>query len=637
MNTKLAFPAIILAILITSMLSVKLEIQKVKGAETTYVYIREDGSISPSRANITSLDNVTYTFTGNNYAFIIIERGNIIVDGSGCTLEGTDWGKGISWLDISNITVKSLRIKEFDNGINVYNSSDNAFYGNEITNNNNFGFSITSSSNNTIYENNVTNNGGYSYTGYSSIYIAYSSNNTIFLNNITSNTHLDGIELWGSSNNTICKNNISGNYYGIRFFSSNDNRFYGNNITASNYEGISLSASSNNTFYDNLLSDNNYGLDVSGYELSHYLNDINTSNLVDEKPVHYLTNQRNKTIDHLTYQNIGYLALVNSTNINVENSDLRNNGQGLLLAYTNFSRIAESNLVNNYDGFVLFSSFNNTIQANNVVANNNDGIYLWGYSENNRISKNNVTSNHNVGIYLSDSSNNTVYGNTIANNDYGIELDGSNNSIYLNNFVNNTYQIESYDLVNLWDNGFEGNYWSDYTGIDSDNDWRGDDPHIIDGSNQDNHPLMGPISFFNAGTWNEVTYFVHASSNSTVTDFYFNQSEKMVTFNVTGSDGTVGFCRVAVPKELLYSFDILDWHVRVNGTSVLFGRQEIDNCTYSFFSYTQSTQNVEIIGIEVIPEFPSLIILTLFMLATLLAVIIYIKKSIGIRQRIAPY
>ena len=45
-----------------------------------------------------------------------------------------------------------------------------------------------------------------------------------------------------------------------------------------------------------------------------------------------------------------------------------------------------------------------------------------------------------------------------------------------------------------WDNGKEGNYWSNYTGADANRDGIGDTPHVINEKNTDNYPLMNPAS-----------------------------------------------------------------------------------------------------------------------------------------------
>jgi hypothetical protein len=77
------------------------------------------------------------------------------------------------------------------------------------------------------------------------------------------------------------------------------------------------------------------------------------------------------------------------------------------------------------------------------------------------------------------------------------------NMIYHNSFVDNSHQVYVYSQsACIWDSGYPsgGNYWSDYAGVDiksgpnqdlPGSDGIGDTPYVIDGSNQDNYPIMG--------------------------------------------------------------------------------------------------------------------------------------------------
>jgi nitrous oxidase accessory protein NosD len=74
-----------------------------------------------------------------------------------------------------------------------------------------------------------------------------------------------------------------------------------------------------------------------------------------------------------------------------------------------------------------------------------------------------------------------------------------NNTIYQNNFVNNAQQAfaSQSGVFNYWDNGKEGNYWSDFSTrypnameIDSSGVW--DTPYVINANNTDNYPLTMP-------------------------------------------------------------------------------------------------------------------------------------------------
>jgi parallel beta-helix repeat protein len=118
------------------------------------------------------------------------------------------------------------------------------------------------------------------------------------------------------------------------------------------------------------------------------------------------------------------------------------------------------------------------------------------------ISGNNLTDNA-IGIFLFQTSDNIIVGNSIKDNSDGIIIAGSmNNNIYNNNFINNTkHVIDSgrvytdviYPSINTWDDGVTGNYWSNYTGQDTNGDNIGDTPHFIYENNQDNYPLMTPL------------------------------------------------------------------------------------------------------------------------------------------------
>jgi len=44
-----------------------------------------------------------------------------------------------------------------------------------------------------------------------------------------------------------------------------------------------------------------------------------------------------------------------------------------------------------------------------------------------------------------------------------------------------------------WDDGKEGNYWSNYRGVDNDGDGIGDTPYKIYENITDNYPLMKPV------------------------------------------------------------------------------------------------------------------------------------------------
>jgi len=137
---------------------------------------------------------------------------------------------------------------------------------------------------------------------------------------------------------------------------------------------------------------------------------------------------------------------------------------------------------------------------------NNLGGILLDSSNHNAITKNTLNSNKQTGIGLHYSNYNTITKNSACmNNASGILLaQSSNNLIYLNNFIDNAKNVPFYGFyVDTWNSTKEityiynettytnylGNYWSDYSGSDTDGDGIGNTPYHIT-SDCDNYPLM---------------------------------------------------------------------------------------------------------------------------------------------------
>jgi len=266
-------------------------------------------------------------------------------------------------------------------------------------------------------------------------------------------------------------------------------------------------------------------------------------------------------------------------------------------------------------------SSNNTVSGNNITANILGGIYL-GFSSNNTISGNNVTNNPFIGVWIDwSSNNNTISGNNITNNGYGIYIyESSNNSVYHDSFINNTNQAYvTAGYANIWDDGYPsgGNYWSNYTGVDLDYDGIGDTSHIIDANNTDNYPLMGPFSDFPV-IHQEETYHVTTICSSTISEFQFNDVAKTISFNVTGPDYTVGFCRVTIPNIIVQDLWQGNYRVLVDGEEPIMVNNWTDGTyTYIYFKYLHSEHKVLII-----PEFPAWTSMLLIVIMLTVAVVI---------------
>jgi parallel beta-helix repeat protein len=269
---------------------------------------------------------------------------------------------------------------------------------------------------------------------------------------------------------------------------------------------------------------------------------IDPSNTINEKPIYFYKDQNRVNVP----EGGGQIILYNCTYFNIKNYKLTNTTSGIILVYSSHITL-KNNLI--YDcsnaGIDLWYSSENTISYNEILSSktgiffqhsdnntiehnklhlNNRGIHLI-HSNSNYIFANNASSNTGLGIECMSTSghfvnqkntiiNNTVMnnrgiglelwnsvgfeviGNNILNNFIGISLTSANEGIFHhNNLINNTRQIENQERSeNVWHDGKgEGNYWSNYQGIDADGNGVGDTdlPH----QRVDYYPLMEPVDF----------------------------------------------------------------------------------------------------------------------------------------------
>jgi parallel beta-helix repeat protein len=291
-----------------------------------------------------------------------------------------------------------------------------------------------------------------------------------------------GIYIEFSNNVTVENNFVFNNGMGILLDGVNNSVLNDNIVMNNTDRGVWLSGSINCTLKNNNIFGNPFNFGVGADTLTEFIHNIDPSNMVDGKPIYYWVNQDNKEIP----KDAGYVAVVNSTRIIIQDLTLSNNVHGVNIVHTSGSVI-----------------------RNVTVTESDMGIYLRVGSKNNTIIHNRVM-NNSFGIakdvYACEevSSDNVILENYIAYNYYGFTLVyGGGNRIYHNNLINNFVQVRNQYAIDTWDNGYPsgGNYWSDYTDVDlysgpyqnetgSDGVW--DHPYVIDANNQDRYPLVNP-------------------------------------------------------------------------------------------------------------------------------------------------
>jgi len=562
-------------------------------AWTGTVYIRADGSIDPPDAPIQRDGNV-YTLTGNITSSadgIVVERDNIVIDGNGYTLQGTTTSadKGVNLSHRSNVTIKNTTITNFQYGIRLDNCSNSNIKNNIITDCTEAGILIDSLSFNNKIRMNYLENASISLSG---------SNNFVSENQVVGGYY--GIGLGGCSYNIISNNNITKAYVGIELEGASYNIICGNNIVNNEWYGVLIAASDNRFYYNNLIN-NTQNVIIHAPNFPGYANFWDNGYPSGGNYWSNYTGTDNYSgpyQDQLGSDGIGDTPYV----IDKYNRDRYPLMKPLSLPPPDypFAEWIES------PNYTPADERNITYIVIHVMDGYFEGTIDWFQNPDSQASAHYLVSQEGEIVQMVREKDIAWHAGNWEYNQrsIGIEHEDEGNWDKPNWTTEELYQASA-ALVR---------YLCDKYGIPKDRN------HII-GHNEVpgvTKPCPGPYwdwGYFMGlvkgvlaprkfwAVWEDVDYPVLILSNSTVSNFTFNQSEAKISFNLTGPSGAKGFCNVTIPKNLLRDNP---WTITVNGVPITdFSKTENDTHSFIYFTYTHtSTLQVTIQGTWVIPEFP---------------------------------
>lgn len=461
---------------------------------------------------------------GNLKPCLLIMRDFAIVDGAGHVIQSNGTGLGIYARGVQGVTIKNFKIRGFAEGISFYTMDPVPPI--EIL--------YRKTANNKIINNNidVVNYGNPLFLDISGwgIYVEFSEDTIVAGNTIKTSDASKGLFVGGTCNRTTITNNRFIDC-GMDLFTLKQKIIIGNTIDGKPV--IFLDGLSNQIVEDaeQVLVYNCYNITVrnispnNDYRRTIQLEDTKESTVTACKGIIALTNSINNSVYGNSPKNI---ALFESNYNKVFENIITAGGvifprgsyeyyygrRCIDLMASNHNEIYDNTLKDSNSGIRLGtikygSQFNNIYM--NRIFNIGQGVE-FAYSSENNIYLNQIT-NCSVGIRISISQGINATKNSIIRCGTAVSICGSNNIFYRNNFFENSRQasvvdqtlfssniIIAYSTNNLWDNGKEGNYWSNYNGTDANGDGVGDQSYAVCENNVDRHPLMSPVQPSTTGT-----------------------------------------------------------------------------------------------------------------------------------------
>ena len=282
---------------------------------------------------------------------------------------------------------------------------------------------------------------------------------TLFANNCSFS--YTGIWLSHCNNITIAENFANHSVYGIYLSTCNDCNISGNSELNNHFCGIRLLSSNNSVITENIM--NNSGLIISGDIGQLSSHEIDTTNLVNGKPLYYYKNEVGLRSDD--FLDMGQAILVNCSDSQISGLDISFNYVPISLYYCNNNSIIGNSITNNKYGIEFYNCWNNTLTGNNI-SNNWYGPYFYSCNDS-KIKENTLNNNDYSGLNLRFCLNNDILENVANDNEYGMILYGCyNNKVSENDAHNNSrygiylddshYNIISKNIANS--NAYHGIY-----------------------------------------------------------------------------------------------------------------------------------------------------------------------------------
>jgi parallel beta-helix repeat protein len=457
---------------------------------------------------------------------------------------------GVELAYSSNINITNNNFTSNNYGIYLFDSSENVIKNNIIfAKNERFvgnGINLMSSSNNNISNNtilfwwrginfrespyNEISHNTVSKSSYSGIHLAKYSNYTTIYNNSILRNGDTGLRIVDSSDITINSNIASENgNQGIEIGQSMNNKIEDNIVSNNSYVGIYLWDTVYFNLTGNIMTEN--GLYLGGNSLESWnSHDIDTTNLVNGKPVHYWKNRTGGVVP----LGAGEVILANCTEVIVENQYLINGSVGIEVGFSENIVVINNNIsYNNMFGIYIEHSNYINLSNNTVISIEWEGISIY-YSNNISLFDNFIFKSGDA-IRMTHSNDNIIVGNHVTNNYFGIS-----------GRVNRNYISENYVCYNMQSGiGINGRYNIVIQNNASHNDRSG----IRISSSQYNE-----ISYNNASFNNESGLYLSWSDENNITGNLFLSNENGIQIDYNSRRNSIYHNNIMINMNQSYDY-----------------------------------------------------------------------------------